>query len=355
MGAMFRAAVLLLALLGLAACREEGKPTAAPVGKADAPSETWDEWWDKNKTSFPPLSWTKFAPEQIAEAKKHGVPVAFENDLGMRFVLIPAGTFLMGPGPSDSVVQRKRRKRKSNFWIPDTRDERPRQTSVTLRKSFYLQTTEVTNDQFRSFRPLHSSGFSSFRVLPGGQTRHHSLDGGLQPVVRISLDDALQFAAWLSQRDRERDYRLPTEVESERAARAGTQSPYFWGADPDAANEYMNGRDPAARLLFPPGWVATEFSNSDGHAVSAPVASYRPNPYGLYDMLGNVHEWCEWDVRSRGRLPRRTGVFDGVARGGSWSGGPQGSTVSGSATVESHWKMTDCGFRLVSPLPESSK
>ena len=93
--------------------------------------------------AHPVPDWAKVAPDQIVEAKKHGVPVAFENDIGMRFVLIPAGTFTMG-SPEDE----------------EGRDDDETQHEVTITKPFYMQTTEVTNGQYRRLKPSHDSGIS---------------------------------------------------------------------------------------------------------------------------------------------------------------------------------------------------
>ena len=87
---------------------------------------------DNTPTAVPVPYWGKVAPEQIAEAKEHGVPVAFENDLGMRFVLIPAGTFLMG-SPEDE----------------EGRDEDEVPHEVTISKPYYMSLHEVTNRRFR--------------------------------------------------------------------------------------------------------------------------------------------------------------------------------------------------------------
>ena len=109
-------------------------------------------------------SWAKVAPEQIAEAKKHGVPVAFENDLGMRFVLIPAGTFVMG-APEDEEPR--------NFGLQEHEEA---QHEVTLTRPIYVQLTEVTNQQFRAWkRDQHGSEVSQ-RVRPAGPAA--SFSGG---------------------------------------------------------------------------------------------------------------------------------------------------------------------------------
>ena len=274
-------------------------------------------------------SWAKVAPEQVAEAKKHGVPVAFENDLGMRFVLIPAGTFLMG-SPEDE----------------EGRDDDETQHDVTITKPFYMQTTEVTNEQFRRWRSMHDSGEH------GG----HSLNAAQQPVVMVAWDDAHAFAAWLSERDAFRRYRLPTEAMWERACRAGSITRYVWGNDDAVGWRHANGMDEETTKVL--GEPIFPWEGDDGHRVAAPVGRYPPNPWGVHDMHGNVWEWCadEYGPYPGVLVVDPTGPSgDGeqrVQRGGSWFSAPKWAR-----SAARDWYMPDkghdCyGFRLVSPLPE---
>jgi len=279
--------VLLLAHLGVAGCGGDDPVAVAAV------------------------SWARVAPEQIAEAKTYGVPVAFENDLGMRFVLIPAGTFVMGDDPS----------------APGYFDERRHE--VVLGTPFYMGVHEVTNAQFSGFDPEHDSG-----VLKA--------DAPLQPVVHVTHDEALRFADWVHGQDPRRAYRLPTEAEWEYACRAGTTTRYWYGDVFDGEAEHC-GRRVGVRTL--------------------PVGSLRHNPWGLFDMLGNAQEWCA-DLYGRypadrvvdpaGPLVSRNPVNPDsdpvrVIRGGDWCGNP---TVSRCGWRS--WGVAElgcAGFRLVSPLP----
>ena len=255
-------------------------------------------------------SWAKVAPEQIADAAKHGVPVAFENDLGMRFVLIPAGTFLMG-SPEDE-----------DGHLPDEV-----RRSVEVKGPLYLQATEVTNEQFRQFKPAHRSS----EGLPAVDT----LDGDQQPVVNVDWATATEFAGWVSRRSGDRSVRLPSEAEWEYACRAGTATPYSFGGEvsPRLANLKCRGRYVAHRGMG----IRTE--------TSAEVGSFSPNPWGLYDMHGNVWEWC---------LDEYEGMGLRVVRGGSWVDEPLHAR-SASRTGESSKGGSIVGFRLVSPLPEPSE
>lgn len=215
------------------------------------------------------------------------VPAAFENAIGMRFVLVPAGRFPMGSPESEE-------RRGTDETLHD----------VTLSKPFYLAVHETTNAQFRRFRPGHRSG----------DHEGASLDGDRQPVVRVSHDDALAFVQWLRSEDPSHDYRLPSEAEWERACRAGTSTPFSTGATIAADRANFDGKTPY-------GGVASAVYRR----VTTDVGSFPPNPFGLFDMHGNVWEWTA--DRSApyppGHVTDPTGPPAGehfVRRGGGWGG-----------------------------------
>jgi formylglycine-generating enzyme required for sulfatase activity len=279
-----RAAVALLVLVAVAACG----PDEAP--QVEVPS------------------WAHVAPEQIAEAKKHSVPVAFENDLRMRFVLIPAGTFLMG-SPEDE----------------EGRNDDETQHEVTISSPFYMQVTEVTNGQFRRWRPAHHSG------VHFNATDH--------PVTIVSHEEAQEFAAWLARQAGRRGYRLPTEAEWEYACRAGTRTPYNTGE--------TISTDQAAFA-----YSTAVIVNRELDERSVVVASFPPNGWGLYDMHGSMAEWCLGPVFADDDKKKARPLY--TQRGGSWKDDAEyvRSAYSPVLVAASDWKHPTWGFRLVSPLPE---
>ena len=128
------------------------------------------------------------------------------------------------------------------------------------------------------------------------------------PVVNVSWSDAKQYVAWLSQVT-QKQYRLLTEAEWEYAARAGTVTRYFWGDDPRGGNANCNG-------------CGSKWDDMQ----TAPVGSFKPNAFGLYDMVGNVWEWVEdsWHENYNGAPADASAWVSGgdpnyrVIRGGSW-------------------------------------
>ena len=107
-------------------------------------------------------------------------------------------------------------------------------------------------------------------------------------MINVSWNDATAFARWLSQKE-EVTYRLPTEAEWEYACRAETTSPYFCGEDPEGLAAVGNVRDGAYSERYSGMPAIAEW---DGYACTAPVGRFRPNAWGLFDMHGNVFEWC---------------------------------------------------------------
>jgi len=144
------------------------------------------------------------------------------------------------------------------------------------------------------------------------------------PVVCVNHDDAQAYAAWLGRRTG-RHYRLPSEAEWEYAARAGTQTRWSWGDDADAVCDHANGGDRSftGSLALPS--AADGIDCDDGHARTAPVGSFQPNGFGLFDMAGNVWEWTGdcWNERYAGAPADGSAWTSGdcnapVVRSGSW-------------------------------------
>ncbi|TWU00969.1 SUMF1/EgtB/PvdO family nonheme iron enzyme [Stieleria varia] len=162
-----------------------------------------------------------------------------------------------------------------------------------------------------------------------------------QPLVGISPAGAQAYCEWCSHRDPQYDYRLPTEIEWEYAARAGTATPYFWGPKEDGVRANVRG-------------TAIRGTNRSGRflGLTSKVASYPANPWGLHDTTGNVWELCGKPSAathpncSAPRM-RRGQVDEHVIRGGSWSSLPVDSQVSSRSFAEDTERSRSLGLRLV--------
>lgn len=223
-------------------------------------------------------------PESVTKTR-------IDNTTGMELNWVEGGCFTMGSPVSER---------------DHGNDESPHQVCV---KGFWIGNTEVTNGQYRRFKPNHDSGNLQGRPL----------NGDTQPAVNLNWNDANAFAEWLSFEANKR-FRLPTEAEWEYATRAGTSTRYYWGddIDPRYAN-FSDRNDPTGAAI----------SNlDDGQAVTAPVGHYLPNTLGLHDMAGNVWEWtCSEYNPNYGRSEqqcstRRPNESQRVVRGGAWNSGP---------------------------------
>jgi formylglycine-generating enzyme required for sulfatase activity/serine/threonine protein kinase len=262
-------------------------------------------------------------------AKKLGVPVEFTNQFGMKFRLIPPGTYRRGLSQADVDLLISL---DPTIKPGDLNRSRPQHT-VELTKPFWMGEHEVTVGQFRQF--ASATGFvtraetlrattpsqRTWKSVPWEQTDSH-------PVVNISWNEAQAFAEWLSQQSGW-DYRLPSDAEWEFACRAGTESPWWTGNELPGLVHVANVADATAKLRWKTRNAGITFiPHIDGHAEAAPTGSYPANPFGLRDMIGNVWEWCaDWNEGSRypdfpgGLAVDPQGPQEGafrMRRGGSW-------------------------------------
>ena len=212
------------------------------------------------------------------------------NSIDMEFVLIPAGSFIMGSPDGEEAVcvgLDGRVEKGCQDWI---KAEQPRHR-VTISRAFYLGRYPVTQRQWEA--------------VMDGNPSHFKGDGN-RPVESVSWHDAQEFIRRLNEREGHGRYHLPSEAEWEYAARAGTNTRYSFGDEPGHLGRYA--------------WFA---ENSGGS--TSPVGRKEPNAWGLYDMYGNVWEWVQdrWgpDYYSASALSDPGGPTIGaqrVLRGGSW-------------------------------------
>ncbi|WP_167528005.1 formylglycine-generating enzyme family protein [Desulfosarcina alkanivorans] len=253
-----------------------------------------------------------FFPAWAGHAQEQKV----HNSLGMEFVLVPAGMFLMG-SPLDEAY----------------RSPSEVQHPVTISRPFYMQTTEVTVDQWRA--------------VMGRRFLARKKGSGDMPVVKVSWYDCKKFIRKLNRMTGDL-YLLPTEAQWEYAARAGSETPYFWGSQIDCS-----------RAMFANNPMKYDACVGVHQASGRPkpVKSYPPNAWGLYDMHGNVWEWCEDRFGRYGAVsmvdPCETeSGKDRVRRGGSWFGPGYSCRSANRAYGHPMSRLQNTGFRLVMALPD---
>jgi formylglycine-generating enzyme required for sulfatase activity len=225
---------------------------------------------------------------------QHPAGERWVNSIGMTFIRVPAGTFTMGSSATDAESH-----------------ERPLHT-VTISRPFFMAATEVTQSQWQAVMGSHPSRFQ----------------GDDHPVEQVSWVDVQEFIRKLSTQERTTGYRLPTEAEWEYACRTGATG------DDDGELGSTAWYDP----------------NADGS--THPVAQKQANAWGLFDMLGNVYEWCEdWKgPYPRGEVTDPQGPSEGpgrVIRGGSWMIHANRARADFRDFLAPDDRRDDVGFRIV--------
>jgi len=292
------------------------------------------------------------------------------GDSGPKMVLIPEGKFMMG-SPATEIGRYE--------------DEGP-QHNVVFSNPFYLSQTPITVAQFRTF--IETSGYvtaaekyrwSEWRNPDTGEWEQNpklnwrynhrgKLNGDDYPVVHISWDDAHAYTNWLSKQTG-RNYRLPSEAEMEYANRAGTDTVFWWGNDnPQQKTANLKGQldipdndktwypTPQERqYAYAHGYTSFFFEGyGDGYWGPSPVASFKANPFGLYDTTGNVWEWTAdcWHGSYHGAPEDgRPWYEDGsctyrVVRGGSYYCFPRHVRSANRWTLPKEYRGMYVGFRV---------
>ena len=249
-----------------------------------------------------------------------------------KMILMPSGVFRLGSSASELG-------RVDNECPPKV---------VSIQRPFAIGACAVTVDQFARFADatdypttVACQAWSDGTWVDwSGSFRSPGFEqSGAHPAVCVSWEDAWCFTRWLSSETGE-SYRLPTEAEWEYCARAGTSTRYWWDDDFDLAR--VNCRP---------------VKGSGTRGATVPVARYSPNPWGLYQMHGNVWEWVADRYASSGgtidssRRQSAAGELR-VLRGGSWNNGPNGVRSARRHAAAPDFRRSDVGFRIAKPLAE---
>jgi formylglycine-generating enzyme required for sulfatase activity len=252
-------------------------------------------------------------------------------------VRLPPGQFLMG-SPHDEVGRL---------------DVEGPQHLVTIEGPFAIGRCPVTVDQFAAF--VAESGYGAgttcrqwtgadWEERPGSFRSPGFAQAGDHPAVCVSWEDAQAYVRWLSSRSG-LPVRLPSEAEWEYAARAGTTTPYWWGSSiaPQQANFKASATGDGSSHQWP--------------QQTLPVHNFEPNPWGIYQVHGNIWEWVEdgWSPSYAGAphdgsaRQEATSSKRGV-RGGSWLNGPRGVRSARRHAAEPGLRRSDIGFRIAAAI-----
>jgi uncharacterized protein (TIGR02996 family) len=284
-----------------------------------------------------PLGAKRLAREdRMRDLLTAGVPPCMPrliNSIGMPLVFIPPGTFWMGAPDSEPLRDE---------------DELP-QRQVTLTWAFYLSIYPVRQ---RDYEAVMVSNPSTFNESNGGGPDH--------PVDMVSWQDAVEFCERLSNRPAEkaagRMYRLPTEAEWEYACRAGTSTPFWFGNKATTEEVNFDGNYP-----FDGNSPYGEAIPGKYLMCSSKVGSYAPNPWGLYDMHGNIEEWCadmydeHYYARAETIDPLNRKGSENVVRGGCWFSYGRHCRSANRNWFNSDGRNYYYGFRVALTVPGQGK
>lgn len=274
--------------------------------------------------------------------------IPLSDNISLQLVKIPAGQFLMGSQASP--------------------DEMP-VTKTEIEKAFWMGRFEVTNELYALFDAEHDSRDEYRHGYQFGR-KGYPLNEPKQPVVRVSWQEAMAFCDWLSKKTGKK-FTLPTESQWEWACRAGSDTPFYFGGLGSDFTRYANLGDirlrdfaactafkfyEGAEILDNPNkyddWIPRDTVYDDGGFVSEVVGRYRPNPWELCDMHGNVAEWTRtayapYPYRDDdGRNDKETKGMR-VTRGGSWYDRPFRATSSFRQPYRDYQKVYNVGFRVI--------
>jgi formylglycine-generating enzyme required for sulfatase activity len=320
-----------------------------------------------------PLAWATINSIALSTEpdSRHIAVKEITDSIGMKLVLIPHGTFQMGSPATEE----------GRFGHEGPEHE------IEISKDFYMGRYAVTRGQFRRFieatnyktdADKHKGGVGYFPTSDDRGSffpddsfswRNTGFDyTDEHPVVNVSWNDAKAFCDWLARKEG-KPYRLPTEAEWEYACRAGTTTRFYSGDKDSNLRAVANVADRSLKAKWDfsqmkPKEFQKELSGGswfanwdDGFPFTAPVGQFQSNSWGLYDMLGNVRQWCSdrYDPNFYGRSPRKDpeGPKEGkarIVRGGSWFYGPRSCRCAARLESDPVGRMCDIGFRVVVPV-----
>jgi formylglycine-generating enzyme required for sulfatase activity len=287
------------------------------------------------------------ASNMQAQSAQISKKLSLNDSIQITLKYIPAGSFVMGSNAGDS-----------DAYPP---------SKQALKKGFWMSECEISNEQMRALFPDHDSRFQ-VQFWKDHTTPGYPANDPDQPAVRVSWEEAMEFCKILSYKTGLK-ISLPTESQWEWAARAGSNTNYWFGddsvdfspyanlADMQLADMAVTGVDPKPMSKDNPlrpyfDYIPRSKVVDDGSMLAVNIGSYKPNPWGLYDMIGNVSEWTRSDFKPypyKENDGRNEMDLDSkkVVRGGSWKDRAGKSSSFYRRAFLSNQKVFNVGFRII--------
>jgi len=292
-------------------------PTEIETGEPVLPSE------ELRKADEKPVPVVKTEPEEFTRETK---TVRLPGGSELEFTRVPTGTYTI-----NGEVKR-------------------------VEKPFWVSVKEIRNDQYAAFDPTHDSRVESKHCYQFG-IHGYPMNTPSQPVCRVTRKEAEAFCAWVTALLADSGQAglkcaLPTETQWEWAARAGKNTPFFYGDEDADFSAYANLSDASmknfatnpytvdsqyARLSEYDDWIPADKRFNDGALLTVEPGSYQPNDWGIYDVHGNVAEWTR-DLDATGKS---------LVKGGSWYDRPHRAAIHVSRAYPEWQRVFDVGFRVV--------
>ncbi|MGB9199210.1 MAG: SUMF1/EgtB/PvdO family nonheme iron enzyme [Terriglobales bacterium] len=288
---------------------------------------------------------------------------------GPEMIVLPAGKFAMG-SPNDEAGREENEGPIHNVSIhsfalgkyPVTRAEFARFAAATGYRTDAEKNTPIPFQPAELGVPVACfayKGGQDYGWKPGSSWRDPGYaQAENEPVTCLSWNDARAYVNWLS-RETGKPYRLPTAAEMEYAIRASSSTPYPWGSNPEDVCRYGNVRDLTANARFPQ-WKKGVSCN-DGALFTSPVGRYRPNPFGLFDTVGNVEVWtadCGFgnydSAPSDGSAQLSPACERHTLRGSSWNFSSASFRSAHRENPPSSGRSFDTGLRVAEDLPNAA-
>jgi sulfatase modifying factor 1 len=268
-------------------------------------------------------------------------------------IAIPAGSFTMGTGDNEEESEQQTQSLRG-FSVPRHDVRVP---------AFLAGKYEVTRDEYAAFvaETKHAdtsdcaivASDGAFTPTKGASWRNPGFEQtGVHPVTCVDWNDANAYAEWLSKKTG-KAYRLLSEAEWEYAARAGTTTRRYWGDSPKEQCLYAKGADHRSIPVWPVWQKDIQADCDSGYLNTAPAGTFKPNGFGLYDMLGNVHEWVRdcWNPTYHGAPSDGSAWMTGQCaehpqRSGSWSSYYWRQRSAYRASMPEKTRRSALGFRV---------